>query len=194
MSRACAGNDVLDLSPALRAGRAPEAELDFRRRHLTDRERSAGAPFWSLFAAKESAAKALAQAGIEVPRAAFRDLEADLDSRCVTHVPSGARALLALLEADARRVHCVAVFGDAGGAAPLSGIREVPPGGDPGEEAREALIDLLVTAAPGPGGRARFAVGSRGGVPVVLESGSWRDWSVSLSHSGRFAASSLLLC
>jgi hypothetical protein len=192
MARAYAGNDVLDLAPDLRANRASGAEREFRDRHLTARERAGTAPFWSLFAAKEAAGKAFAQAGVAVAPGAFRDLEVDLAALCVTHVPSGARARVALLEADSDKVHCVAVCGQGEAAAPLSLVCVVPSGVDPGDAAREALLDLAAAAAPGPGGRTRFAVGTRGGVPAVLESGVWRDWSVSLSHSGRFAAASLL--
>ena len=194
MARAYAGNDVVDLSPDLRANRDSGAEREFRERHLTERERSDTTPFWSLFAAKEAASKALAQAGIGVPPGAFRDLEVDLTALRVTHVPSGARARVSLLEADSDKVHCVAVYGQGETAPPpRSVVCVVPPGGDPGEAAREALLDLAAAAAPGPGGRERFAVGTRGGVPALLESGVWLNWSVSLSHSGRFAAASLLL-
>lgn len=194
MARAYAGNDVLDLAPDLRAKRGSGAERDFRDRHLTGRERAGAGPFWSLFAAKEAAGKAFEQAGVVVPPGAFRDLEVDLAALCVTHLPSGARARVVLLDRDSDKVHCVAVCGSGeGAAAPLSRVCVVPSGEDPGDTAREALLDLAAGAAPGPGGRARFAVGTRGGVPALLESGVWQNWSVSLSHSGRFAAASLLL-
>jgi phosphopantetheinyl transferase (holo-ACP synthase) len=198
MSRAFVGNDVVDLaSPAvrLRAAADPSVSQRWRESHLTDSEQSGNASFWSLFACKEAAWKAFSQAGIAGAGDAFRAFEVDLGRFRVQHRPSGLCARIVRLRKGRSRVHCVVVFAGSelarSSELPISyAIVRVPADLDPGEAAREALVDLA-SAAFG-GGRGRFAVAWKNGSPALLEAGRFLAASVSLSHSGRYAAASLL--
>lgn len=194
------GNDIIDLSsPALktRAAGDEETRRDWLWRQLTDIERSSspqGARFWVIFAVKEAASKALAQAGVPVTHGAFRDFEVDLVHQRVTHGPAGLEAEIALLEQSTDTVHAVVVFpAHSAGGRLAARIERLAAKADASEAAREALARLLAEAAPGGGRPERYAVASRDGRPQVIEAGVWRDWSVSLSHSGRFVACSALL-
>jgi len=194
------GNDVVDLASPLLDVRAAEDDGTRREwiaRHLTETERSSvleGARFWEIFASKEAASKAFEQAGVAVPRGAFRDLEVDLCRRRVTHGPTGSEAEIALLEQNADRIHAVVVFpADHGCEGLAARVERAASDADSSQAAREALARLLADAAPRRGPAERYAVASRDGRPRVLEAGTWRDWSVSLSHSGRFVAVSALL-
>ena len=193
MKFAFAGNDVVDLaapSLSLRAEEGPAAADRWRTRHLTDRERNAGGPFWTLFAVKEAAWKAFAQAGIRGTHGGFRDFEVHLGARRVEHRPSGLAAEIARLEGDGDRVHCVVVFQQTAAGRLTDAAVRVPAGLSPGDAAREALLDLAARAFGGP--RERFAVAWKNGAPALLEAGRFRDASVSIAHSGRYAAASLL--
>ncbi|HEY7369642.1 MAG TPA: 4'-phosphopantetheinyl transferase superfamily protein [Thermoanaerobaculia bacterium] len=194
------GNDVVDVAdPAVRGAAGSERER--RDRHLTEVEtaafpklpaRAARYLFWSLFAAKEAAYKAFVQAGVDTPRGGYRLLEVDLEDRRVLHRPSGRTASIARLESDRQRIHCVVTAGDPPERALLlCGISRVPRGGDASEEVREALGRGL--AAHLGGDPQRWAVGERDGAPRLLESGRWIEASISLAHSGRFAAYSAYL-
>jgi phosphopantetheinyl transferase (holo-ACP synthase) len=208
--RIFAGNDIVDLRGKRRehfSGKPSARETDraWRERHLTsdeiaslsDLERTPDlySAFWQLFAAKEAAYKALAQAGIETPSGAYRALQVDLAKRRVTHAMTSHEVEIAHLSADREKVHCVAVFRqrDAGGSPEdLHWTAErLPAGIEPSEGARETLL-RLAEGASGRGRPGRFAVASVQGIPRLLDRGEWRDWSVSLSHSGRYVASSLL--
>lgn len=195
-TRAFVGNDVVDLhSPLLArgAGEAADAARRWRERHLTPAERSGGEDFWSLFAAKEAAWKALAQAGIEVPRGAYYELDADLRRRRVTHGPSDLPVDIVLLDADEDRVHCVAVYSEEDHPMDVrSALVTTRAGEDPGDAAREALLALAAEGSPRGSRPDRFAVGARRGAPALLESGQWLSASVSLAHAGRYAAASIL--
>jgi phosphopantetheinyl transferase (holo-ACP synthase) len=192
------GDDIVDLrSPLLtaRAGRGEAARLEWEARHLTDRERaSTGDPrtFWEIFAVKEASSKALAQAGVAVRPGAFRDFEVSLPQRRVTHLPTRLRARVALLETTADSIHAVVLYpASESGARLAAGVATLPENGDASEAARDLLAGLLAAdrgARPG-----RFAVASREGRPEILDAGQWRDWSVSLSHAGRFVAACALL-
>lgn len=193
MGLAFVGNDVVDLaSPALslRAAGGEDALRRWRQRHLTDREQAAAASFWSLFAAKEAAWKAFAQAGIEGARGAFREFDVDLGRRTVRHLPSGLSAEIAQIDEGPDCVHCVVVLGETAAASLSFAVFPVPAGVQAGEAAREGLVDLAAAALGGS--RARFAVAWRNGAPALLEAGRWPEAGVSLAHSGRYAAASLL--
>ena len=196
------GNDVVDRKSPLLAARAGDTEAvrsDWRARHLTENERrslSASPMFWQIFAAKEAASKALAQAGVAVTPGAFRDFEVDLRGRRVRHVPTDLRAEIGLMETSAEAIHAVVLFPSSGGAGQgvrlAAGVAERPEDADASEAARDLLASLLANASGG-GSPGRFAVSSVDGCPTVLESGERRDWSVSLSHAGRFVAACAVL-
>jgi phosphopantetheinyl transferase (holo-ACP synthase) len=193
------GNDVVDVAdPAVRGAVGSDSVRQSARiaRHLTDAEatrlrahpaRARRRLFWWLFAAKEAAHKAFAQAGHETPRGGYRLLEVDLDGGRVVHLPTGLAATIARFEADRRRIHCVVTAGDVPeNALLLCGLRRVPSGRSPSEEARDALARGLANRFGGSPDR--WAVGEKDGAPRLLEAGRWIDASISLSHSGRFAA------
>ena len=210
--RVYTGNDVVDL--VLAREREP-LEPDWIRRHLTDAEMAglppsapaSSAAFWSLFAAKEAACKAFAQAGVETPGGAFRMLEVDLEQARVRHLASGDEAeLLGSGGADGEYVHAVALIrrepaeeaesgeGGPGGkgetAEPetvFSGVARLPDGADPSDYARERLLASIAKRLAGRCADG-LAIGTRDGIPAVLRHGAWQEWSVSLSHSGRLVA------
>ncbi|HEY7862052.1 MAG TPA: 4'-phosphopantetheinyl transferase superfamily protein, partial [Thermoanaerobaculia bacterium] len=111
------GNDVVDVAdPAVRGAAGSAEDRERMARHLSEAEAAAFARlpararrylFWSLFAAKEAAYKALSQAGVDTPRGGYRLLEVDLEERRVLHRPSGQLASIARLESDRQRIHCV---------------------------------------------------------------------------------------
>jgi phosphopantetheinyl transferase (holo-ACP synthase) len=195
------GNDVVDLEQARRRG---PLEPEWIERHLTDAERFriAAAPeedllllFWTHFAAKEAASKAFAQAGLETPRGGYRMIEVDLDRRRVTHLPSGAEGGL-LLDADSDRIHAIALVAGGEGWREERGqfffeVGRLAQGRDASDYARE-LLAAGVAARRGSD-PAALAVAARAGFPCLIEGGRWLDWSVSLSHAGRFVAWSCLV-
>jgi phosphopantetheinyl transferase (holo-ACP synthase) len=195
-TRAFVGNDVVDRrSPLLerRAEAGADAARRWRERHLTLSERARGEDFWSLFAAKEAAWKALFQAGVEVPRGAFRELDADLSRRRVTHLASELAVDIVLLDANDDRIHCVAVYSEQVLAMDVrAALVAIRAGEDPGDAARTSLLRLAAEDSPEGVLPDRFAVGVNGGAPALLESGQWLPASVSLAHAGRYAAASLL--
>jgi phosphopantetheinyl transferase (holo-ACP synthase) len=212
LSKNCGGNDVVDLAAArhqenfdLETGEADPEWLD---RHLTAKERvylEAQPParrysvFWKLFAAKEAAHKALAQAGIHTPRGAFTMLEADLFRRRVVHRPTGTEVETRFTDDDAEKVHCVAVLrGGSVGDDEVPGdvlwrVEEVPAGEAPGEFARDRLLDLIAESSDDIPSTAVLAIADNEGIPRVLRGGKPCDWGVSISHSGRFAACSFMI-
>lgn len=192
-ARVYAGNDVVDLAHAREREPLDRAWME---RHMTAQERERfGVPssvaFWSLFAAKEAAFKAFAQAGVGTPNGSFAMLEADLASSRVRHLASGETADLLHLTVNADCVHAVAWYspaGELGGSETvLTGIGYVPETSEPSDYARERLIASIAARLPGVSATG-LEIASRDGIPRVVRSGSWQDWSVSLSHSGRLAA------
>lgn len=211
MPKNCAGNDVVDLkSPLLRENFTEDlADADPRwlDRHLTERERAylhqqgaAGCfrTFWRFFCAKEAAHKALARAEVVVPSAAFREIEVDLFRRKAVHVPTNLQLDVRFTDDDEDKLHCVAVLrggyigddDDEGDA--VWTVSEVPAAAASGAYVRDLALDLIASCNDEIGSPAKLALSEAGGLPVVLWRGAPQDWSLSLSHSGRFAACSFL--
>ncbi len=208
----CGGNDVVDLASPLHRERIDpetgEADPEWLERHLTEKERAylEGQPpalryavFWKLFAAKEAAHKALAQGGVSTPIGAFPMLEVDLFRRKVVHRPTCTEVQVAFTDDDGEKVHCVAVLrggsvGDEGTPGDVIWrVEKVPDGEAPGEFARGMLLDLIAESADDIPSPAVLALTEVDGIPRVLRGGRVRDWGVSLSHSGRFAACSFMI-
>ncbi len=203
----CAGNDVVDLkSPALVENFSDDlsdADPEWLERHLTARElsylrarppREFFAAFWRFFCAKEACHKALARAGVIVPRGAFRQLEVDLFRRKAVHSTTGLQLDFRFTDDDADKLHCVAVLrGGALGDEENPGdvlweVCEVAPGESPGAFARERALEFIASCNDEIGSSSRLALSEDGGLPTVLWRGRPQDWSLSLSHAGRFAA------
>ncbi|OGR94999.1 MAG: hypothetical protein A2V88_09950 [Elusimicrobia bacterium RBG_16_66_12] len=212
LSRNCGGNDVVDLkAPLLRehfTDDLADADCEWLERHLTAKELAslrARRPedffraFWSFFCAKEAAHKALARAGLVVPHAAFREIEVDLFRRKAAHVSSGLQLDLRFTDEDQDKLHCVCVLrggfiGDSESEGDvLWKVAEVPPGVSAGSFARELALDFVAESNDEIGRASALALSEEGGLPTVLWRGEPRDWSLSLSHSGRFAACSFMI-
>lgn len=145
--------------------------------------------FWRIFAAKEAAWKALVQAGVRVPDGAYRLLEFDAELNEIVCLPTGDRVRAEFAEDDSDKLHCVASLA-AAPAVVRRGVARLAAGADPSTSARESLIESL--ARERGLDAASLAVGEREGFPRILERGRWKDWSVSLSHAGRFVAFSYI--
>ena len=212
MARNCGGNDVIDLkSPLLRENFSDDltqADGEWLERHLTKRElaylgeqgpAALFQTFWRFFCAKEACHKALGRAIIVVPNGAFHEIEIDLFRRKATHQTTGLQLDLRFTDNDADKLHCIAVLrggyiGDdeAEGDA-LWSVAEVPQGASPGAFVRELALDFIASTNDEIGSASRLALSEQGGLPTVLWRGKPQDWSLSLSHSGRYAACSLLI-
>lgn len=211
MPKACLGNDLVDLqAPLLRenfSADLTDADPEWLERHLTLKEAAVlrAAPpgeffaaFWRHFCAKEAAHKALARAGVVVPHAAFRQIECDLFRRKAVHLPTGLQLDLRFTDDDADKLHALALLrggylgdpDDEGDA--LWTVLDVPTGAAPGAFIRDAALEFVASLNDEIGSAARLAVSEEDGLPVVLWRGKPQDWSLSLSHSGRFAAAALL--
>jgi len=208
----CAGNDVVDLKSPLLSENFSEdlsdADPDWLERHLSAKELASlrektGAEFfrtfWRFFAAKEACHKALARTELVVPNGAFRELEVDLFRRKAVHVSTGLLLEFRFTDDDEDKLHCVAVLrggflgddetpGDA-----VWEVSEVPPGASPGAYARERALDFIASCNDEIGSSAKLALSEDGGLPTVLWRGKPQDWSLSLSHSGRFVACSFMV-
>lgn len=208
----CGGNDIVDLKAPLAREHfsedLTEVEPEWLQRHLTPKElayfsgltpENRYAAFWRFFAAKEASHKALAQSGILIPAGGFRWLEADLFRRRVRHLPTGAQTEIAFTDDDEDKLHCLAVLrggsigeGDSPGDV-LWRVSEVPPGADPHEFVRESCLALIAQSSDEIPSPASLAWGEEDAIPRVLYRGKAQDWGVSLSHSGRYAASSFMI-
>lgn len=212
MARCCAGNDVVDLKgPLLRENFSDdlfEADQEWLERHLTKRELaylSEQGPsalfktFWRFFCAKEACHKALGRAVIVVPNGAFHEIEIDLFRRKAVHIPTGLQLDLRFTDDDAEKLHCVAVLrggfiGDEDTEGDvLWSVGEVPAGTSPGAFVRDLALDMIASANEEIGTASRLALTENSGLPGVLWRGQPQDWSLSLSHSGRFAAASFMI-
>jgi len=210
MARNCGGNDVVDLkSPLLRENFSDDlsdADPEWLERHLTPRElvslRKAPdffASFWRYFAAKEACHKALARAGLIVPNGAFHEIEVDLFRRKAVHVSTALQLDVRFTDDDADKLHCVAVLrGGFIGDDETPGdvvwdVAQVPAGTSPGAFARERALDFIASCNDEIGTSAKLAVSEENGLPSVLWGGKKQDWSLSLSHSGRYAACSFMV-
>jgi 1-acyl-sn-glycerol-3-phosphate acyltransferase/phosphopantetheinyl transferase (holo-ACP synthase) len=212
LPRNCGGNDVVDLQSALLRENFSEdladADPEWLARHLTARERaywSAAKPgdrfrvFWRFFCAKEACHKALARAGLVVPHGAFQEIEVDLFRRKAVHISTGLQLDFRFTDDDGDKLHCVCVLrggyiGDDETAGDVVwDVAEVPPGASPGAFARERALDFIAGSNDEIGSSARLALSESGGLPAVLWKGKPQDWSLSLSHSGRFAACSFMI-
>lgn len=207
MAKNCLGNDIVDLkSPLLRENFSDDltdADPEWLERHLAPKElaylRARPAAdffptFWRYFCAKEAVHKALARADIVVPHGAFREIECDLFRRKAVHQPTGLQLDLRFTDDDADKLHALAVLrggyigeeGEEGDC--LWQVAEVPAGTAPGAFARELALDFIASCNDEIGTSARLALSEKDGLPAVLWKGVPQDWSLSLSHSGRFAA------
>jgi 1-acyl-sn-glycerol-3-phosphate acyltransferase len=212
MPRNCGGNDVVDLKAPLNREDFSEdltdADPEWLDRHLTPRElaylrarppEDFFAAFWRFFCAKEAAHKALARAGVVVPHGAFREIEADLFRRKALHAPTGLQLDLRFTDDDADKLHCIAVLrggfvGDEESEGDvLWNVSEVPAGEAPGAFARDMALDFVASCNDEIGSSAKLALSEDGGLPSVLWRGRPQDWSLSLSHSGRYAACSFMV-
>ena len=208
----CAGNDIVDLSlAALRENFSDElsdADPEWLDRHLTARElaalrQKAGADFfksfWRYFAAKEACHKALARTGLVIFWGAFRELNVDLFRRKAVHVTTGLLLDLRFTDDDEEKIHCVAVLrGGFIGDEQTEGdvvwdVSHVPAGARPGEYARERALDFIAASNDEIRTSSKLAISEEDGLPTVLWRGEAQDWSLSLSHSGRFVACSFLI-
>jgi|CXWL01.1.fsa_nt_gi 1-acyl-sn-glycerol-3-phosphate acyltransferase/phosphopantetheinyl transferase (holo-ACP synthase) len=212
MARNCAGNDVVDLKGLLLRENfsedLAEADQEWLERHLTKRELAYLAEqgpaglfrgFWRFFCAKEACHKALGRAIVVVPNGAFHEIEIDLFRRKATHLTTGLQLDIRFTDDDEDKLHCVAVLrggyiGDAESEGDaLWNVAEIPPGTAPGAFAREMALDFIASTNDEIRSSARLALSEQGGLPTVLWRGKPQDWSLSLSHSGRFAACSLMI-
>lgn len=208
----CGGNDVVDLrAPLLREDFSEDlsdADPEWLERHLTPKELSAlrkktgedfFREFWRYFCVKEACHKALARAGLIIPNGAFRELEADLFRRKAVHVPTGLQLDFRFTDDDEDKLHCVAVLrggfigDDQSEGDVVWDVAEVPAGQAPGAFARERALEFIASSNDEIGSSARLALSEQGGLPSVLWRGTPRDWSLSLSHSGRYAACSFMI-
>ena len=212
MARNCAGNDVVDLKgPLLRENFSDdltEADPEWLERHLTKRELKyldeqgqalLFKTFWRFFCAKEACHKALGRAVIVVPNGAFHEIEIDLFRRKATHLPTGLQLDVRFTDDDDEKLHCVAVLRggfigdeDSEGDA-LWTVAEVPAGTSPGAFVRDLALDFIASTNDEIGSSARLALTENYGLPGVLWKGEALDVSLSLSHSGRFAAASFMI-
>ncbi len=203
----CGGNDVIDLkAPAIARALENEEDLEERlERILTPRERSylEGLPlenrervFWKFIAAKESAIKALAQAGVTA--AAFNGIDVDLFRNKAVHLPTSCDMDIAVTADDEDKIHCLCVLrgghlgDDHTPGDVLWEIQELPPGRSPSDFAREKLLDFIVASSDDIPSPDVLAIDEENGIPRVLRNGRVCDWGVSLSHSGRYVAYSFM--
>lgn len=209
MPKNCAGNDLVDLkAPLLRENFSEDlsdADPEWLGRHLTPkelkyaREQELFRTFWKFFAAKEAAHKALARAGLVVPHGGFHEIEVDLFRRKAVHVSTGLQLDFRFTDDDEDKLHCVCVLrGGFIGDDETEGdavweVAEVPAGLSPGAFARERALDFIAECNDEIGSSARLALSEQGGLPTVLWKGAPQDWSLSLSHSGRFVACSFMV-
>jgi phosphopantetheinyl transferase (holo-ACP synthase)/1-acyl-sn-glycerol-3-phosphate acyltransferase len=212
MARNCAGNDIVDLKgPLLRENFSDdlsEADQEWLERHLTRKElaylKEQGPAnlfrgFWRYFCAKEACHKALGRAVIVVPNGAFHEIEVDLFRRKATHIPSGLQLDIRFTDDDEEKLHCVAVLrGGYIGDEETEGdilwsVGEVPAGTSPGAFVRDLALDMIASSNDEIGTSSRLALTENSGLPGVLWRGAPQDWSLSLSHSGRFAAASFMI-
>jgi phosphopantetheinyl transferase (holo-ACP synthase) len=190
------GNDVVDLEDA-------EARLDglhprFEQRVFTEAERAAlaGSPcrlrlHWALWAAKESAYKALKQLD---PALVFspRELEVALDPGArggprardlVTgRVVRGSLGLDVQIRFCGESVHAIARSRASGPARFLSTVEAAR------EDAGVAVRRLAASAIGATLGLEPAELRISGRPPLVLRGGERLDLSLSLSHHGRFVA------
>ncbi len=212
MARNCGGNDVVDLKgPLLRENFSDdlgEADPEWLERHLTKKELAYLAEqgpaalfrtFWKFFCAKEACHKALGRAVITVPNGAFHEIEVDLFRRKAVHIPTGLQLDVRFTDDDAEKLHCVAVLrggfigDDETEGDVLWSVAEVPPGTSPGAFVREHALEFIAGVNDEIGNPAKLALTDEYGLPGVLWRGKPQDWSLSLSHSGRFAAASFMI-
>lgn len=212
MARNCAGNDVVDLKGVLLrenfSDDLKEADEVWLDRHLTKKELAYLASlgpqnlfrgFWRFFCAKEACHKALGRAVIVVPNGAFHEIEVDLFRRKATHIPSGLQLDVRFTDDDEDKLHCVAVLrGGYVGDEETEGdilwaVGEVPAGTPPGAFVRDLALDMIASSNDEIGTASRLAITENSGLPGVLWRGAPQDWSLSLSHSGRYAAASFMI-
>jgi phosphopantetheinyl transferase (holo-ACP synthase) len=212
MARNCGGNDVVDLKgPLLRENFSDdlsEADPEWIERHLTKKELAYLAEqgpsklfrtFWKFFCAKEACHKALGRAVITVPNGAFHEIEVDLFRNKAVHIPTGLQLDVRFTDDDEQKLHCIAVLrggfiGDEENEGDvLWTVAEVPAETSPGAFVRELALDFIAGVNDEIGNSAKLALTDQAGLPGVLWKGKSQDWSLSLSHSGRFAAASFMI-
>ncbi|MEK7384792.1 MAG: 1-acyl-sn-glycerol-3-phosphate acyltransferase, partial [Elusimicrobiota bacterium] len=212
MPKNCGGNDIVDLKAPLNrenfSDDLTEADGEWLERHLTSKELASlrsrkpadfFRTFWSFFCAKEAAHKALARAGLIVPHAAYHEIEVDLFRRKALHVCSGLQLDLRFTDDDKDKLHCICVLrggfiGDLESEGDvLWKVAQVPVDVSPSAFVRELSLDFITQSNDEISRTSALALSEEGGLPTVLWRGKPRDWSLSLSHSGRFAACSFMI-
>ena len=191
------GNDVVDLhARAVVAGpRHPrfDARVFAPSEHRALRESAApNALRWSFWAAKEAAytvAKKLDGATVWSPLRFVVSLDAAAGAGTVEHA---GRTIPVRVEADAERVHAVAIDRAESLPAVRARVAELPEDADPSAAvrrlAREELARLL-GAEPDA-----LEIARRERIPVVRLAGRDAPCDLSLSHHGRFVAYAAELC
>ncbi len=211
MIKNCSGNDLIDLKAPVALEHFEEENeenTEWILRHLTDKEASYWknqppekrfSVFWKIFAAKEAASKALERSGIFIPFGAFRSFETDLFTNHITHRPTGIRLSLAFTDEDQDKIHCIAVLrGGVMGDEHIPGdilwsIEQLPPNTNPSEFVRERALNFIAESSDDILSPASLALSVHNGLPVIYRSGRSLDISLSLSHSGRYAALSFMI-
>jgi 1-acyl-sn-glycerol-3-phosphate acyltransferase/phosphopantetheinyl transferase (holo-ACP synthase) len=212
MPKNCAGNDIIDLkSPLLRENFSEDlcdADPNWLEKHLNAKELQQLSTktgnqfyreFWRYFSAKEAAHKALARAGLVVSTGAFHEIEIDLFRGKAVHIATALQLDIRFTDDDEDKIHCVCVLrGGYIGNDEVSGdivwdVSTVPPGSSPGAFIRDHALEVIAGCNDEIGSSAKLALSERGGLPSVLWKGKPQDWSLSLSHSGRFAACSFMV-
>ena len=128
--------------------------------------------------------------GVRLPYGSYHSLEVDDSVQQLVCLPTGHRAAVVFPNEDRDKIHCIATL-EAGATCPQWGVDEIPPRSDPSDLVREKVLTSLAAVR---GLRvSALAIGDKAGIPKILERGQWRDWSVSLSHSGRFVAFSYIV-
>ncbi len=212
MARNCAGNDVVDMRGLLLRENFSDdlrkADAAWLQRHLTMRELKFFAEqgpqnlfrtFWRFFCAKEACHKALGRAVIVIPNGAFHEIEVDLFRRKATHRPTGLEIDIRFTDDDEEKIHCVAVLrGGFIGDEETPGdmlwtVADIPAGAAPGAFVRDLALDFIASTNDEISAASQLALTENFGLPGVLWRGVLQDWSLSLSHSGRFAAVSFMI-
>lgn len=185
------GNDVVDLrARAVVAGpRHPrfDARVFAPSEHRALRESAApDALRWTLWAAKEAAykvAKKLDDATVWSPLR----FVVSLDGAAGGSVEHGGRRIPVRVEADAERVHAVAI--DRAERLPTvrARVAELPAqGADPSAEVRRLAREELAAVLGAEAGA--LEIGRRDRIPVLRLAGRDAPFDLSLSHHGRFVA------
>ena len=212
IKRSCAGNDVIDLKSKASHRRfyqkdSTEIDMEYVESILCQEELESLVKkskkkqykiFWQMFAAKEAAYKALAQAEIFTPHGTkgYRSLKVNLRKKYVSFEPYDHRVGIRF-DMNEDYIHCLAVYrggwvGDKFSAGNvLSEVRELPEKESKWEYKRELLKDMLVEKYP-EFIHSKLDIQYENDIPVVYYSGKFLDAGLSFSDCGRYVAVSFL--